>query len=113
MLVQSARGALLSSRESYMGTTCTYGATFVLQKDLGVGRPHGRRFQPAGCAAKQVGLVACNDYIILESCIYRILKKHFGQKPYYGLLLDVFHEVAPLLPLPPSFYLLYHLSTNS
>lgn len=53
----------------------------------------------------QVGLVACNDYIILESCIYRILKKHFGQKPYYGLLLDFFHEVAP----PPSSSLLLSL----
>jgi farnesyl diphosphate synthase len=37
--------------------------------------------------------VACNDYIILESCIYRILKKHFGQKAYYAQLLDFFHEV--------------------
>ena len=42
----------------------------------------------------QVGLVACNDYIILESCIYRILKKHFGSQPYYAQLLDFFHEVC-------------------
>ncbi len=42
----------------------------------------------------QVGLVACNDYIILESCIYRILKKHFAGKSYYPLLLDFFHEVG-------------------
>ena len=44
----------------------------------------------------QVGLVACNDYIILESCIYRILKKHFAGKSYYPLLLDFFHEVGYL-----------------
>ena len=42
----------------------------------------------------QVGLVACNDYIILESCIYRILKMHFARKSYYPLLLDFFHEVG-------------------
>ena len=44
-------------------------------------------------APAQVGLVACNDYIILESCIYRILQKHFGAQPYYAQLLDFFHEV--------------------
>lgn len=66
------------------------------------------RMYNASCACKailcykQVGLVACNDYIILESCIYRILKKHFGQKPYYGLLLDFFHEVSNLPSLPPA-----------
>ena len=43
--------------------------------------------------ALQVGLVAINDGIILESCIYRILKKHFGSQPYYADLLDLFHEV--------------------
>ena len=47
----------------------------------------------------QVGLVACNDYIILESCIYRVLKKHFAGKSYYPLLLDFFHEVSPLTHL--------------
>ena len=47
----------------------------------------------------QVGLVACNDYIILESCIYRVLKKHFAGKSYYPLLLDFFHEVRPLMHL--------------
>jgi hypothetical protein len=53
-------------------------------------------------ALAQVGLVACNDYIILESCIYRILKSHFGGQPYYAQLLDFFHEARtrPLLPAP-------------
>ena len=46
-----------------------------------------------------MGLVACNDYIILESCIYRVLKKHFAGKSYYPLLLDFFHEVSPFIPL--------------
>ena len=46
--------------------------------------------------ALQVGLVAINDGIILESCIYRILKKHFGSQQYYADLLDLFHEVKCL-----------------
>ena len=37
--------------------------------------------------------MAINDGIILESCIYRILKKHFGSQAYYADLLDLFHEV--------------------
>ena len=46
--------------------------------------------------------MACNDYIILESCIYRVLKKHFAGKAYYPLLLDFFHEVSPLMHLMES-----------
>lgn len=41
-------------------------------------------------------MVACNDYIILESCIYRILKKHFAGRSFYPQLLDFFHEVLAL-----------------
>ena len=42
----------------------------------------------------QVGLVACNDYIILESCIYRILQRYFRTHPSYAQILDLFHEVS-------------------
>ena len=38
-------------------------------------------------------MVACNDYILLESCIYRILQRHFSSLPYYAQLLELFHEV--------------------
>lgn len=68
---------------------------------------HGMCTSPLGplspvAAAAQVGLVACNDYIILESCIYRILKSHFGGQPYYAQLLDFFHEArAPFLAPAP------------
>lgn len=37
--------------------------------------------------------MACNDYILLESCLYRILQINFGQSSYYTQLLDLFHEV--------------------
>jgi farnesyl diphosphate synthase len=42
-------------------------------------------------------MVACNDYILLECCIYRILKFHFGGSAAYGQLLDLFLEVSSLL----------------
>jgi len=62
----------------------------------------------------QVGLVACNDYIILESCIYRILKKHFAGKSYYPLLLDFFHEVraAPCLSHSRSSHFCQHIGVR-
>jgi hypothetical protein len=39
-------------------------------------------------------MVACNDYILLECCIYRLLKFHFADSPSYGRLLDLFLEVG-------------------
>lgn len=43
--------------------------------------------------AVQVGLIATNDSIVLEGCIYRILQRHFRTSPAYGQLLELFHEV--------------------
>ena len=40
-------------------------------------------------------MIAVNDGIILESCIYRILQRHFRETPYYVQLLEIFHEVCP------------------
>lgn len=53
-----------------------------------------RRGQPCWYKVPKVGLVAINDGIILESCIYRILKKHFSSSPAYIALVDLFHEVT-------------------
>lgn len=53
-----------------------------------------RRGQPCWYRVPKVGLVAINDAIILESCIYRILKMHFRDHPAYVELLDLFHEVT-------------------
>ena len=42
----------------------------------------------------QVGLIACNDYILLECCIYRIIKKHFASHKAYVAINDLFHDVT-------------------
>lgn len=42
----------------------------------------------------QVGTIAINDGIILESCIYRVLRSHFKSTAYYTDVLDLFHEVS-------------------
>lgn len=49
----------------------------------------------------QVGLIACNDYILIECCIYRIIKHHFGGHPSYVQLMEIFHEVRTRSAPPP------------
>ncbi|WIA39084.1 hypothetical protein OEZ86_005226 [Tetradesmus obliquus] len=53
-----------------------------------------RRGQPCWYKQPKVGMVACNDYILLECCIYRILKFHFGGSTAYGQLLELFLETT-------------------
>eukprot|EP00775_Hariotina_reticulata_P012243 gene12243-12380_t len=53
-----------------------------------------RRGQPCWYKVPKVGMIACNDYILLECCIYRVLKFHFADSPAYGRLLDLFLETT-------------------
>jgi len=38
-------------------------------------------------------MIACNDYILLECVLFRILKLHFAGQAAYAPLMDLFHEV--------------------
>ena len=42
----------------------------------------------------QVGNIAINDFLLIEATIYKLLKKHVHQKPYYVDVLDLFHDVS-------------------
>lgn len=53
-----------------------------------------RRGAPCWYRVPEVGMIACNDYILLEAHIYRMLKAHAGHLPTYGRLLELFHEVT-------------------
>lgn len=53
-----------------------------------------RRGQPCWYRQPSIGLMACNDYIILDSCIYRILQRHFSKCSYYTQLMELFHETT-------------------
>ncbi len=53
-----------------------------------------RRGQPCWFRLPEVKLIAINDSFILESCVYKILKRYFGQESYYPQLLDLFIEVT-------------------
>lgn len=41
-----------------------------------------------------VGLDAINDAFLLESSVYRLLKKYCGERPYYLHLLELFLQVS-------------------
>jgi len=51
-----------------------------------------RRGRPCWYKVDGVGMVAYNDAIILESALYRILRKHFGEEDYYLELLELFQD---------------------
>lgn len=53
-----------------------------------------RRGHPCWYRVPKVGLVAINDSIVLESCIYRILSRHYRKEAYYAQLLELFHETT-------------------
>mmetsp|Transcript_13916 Transcript_13916/g.24387 ORF Transcript_13916/g.24387 Transcript_13916/m.24387 type:complete len:358 (+) Transcript_13916:97-1170(+) len=53
-----------------------------------------RRNQPCWYKQGKVGLVACNDYILLECCIYQIINKHFDGHANHLRVLKLFHEVT-------------------
>lgn len=53
-----------------------------------------RRGQPCWYRKSDVGMIAINDSFILESVIYRLIKKYFRSESYYVEILDLFHEVT-------------------
>ncbi|XP_021294176.1 farnesyl pyrophosphate synthase 1 [Herrania umbratica] len=67
-------------------------AYFLVLDDI-MDNSHTRRGHPCWFRVPQVGLIAVNDGILLRNHIYRILKNHFREKPYYVDLLDLFNEV--------------------
>jgi len=52
-----------------------------------------RRGQPCYYKLPQVGLVAVNDALLLESFVYRILKREFREHPAYVEIFELFQEI--------------------
>ncbi len=53
-----------------------------------------RRGNPCWFRIPDVKLIAINDSFILESCVYKILKRYFGDEQCYPQLVDIFIEVT-------------------
>jgi len=53
-----------------------------------------RRGQPCWYRLPNVRMIAINDSFILETCVFKILKKYFGNESYYSQLVDLFIETT-------------------
>jgi len=53
-----------------------------------------RRGQPCWYKKQEIGLGAFNDSIILETCVYSIIRNYFRSEPYYLDLLENMLEVT-------------------
>ena len=53
-----------------------------------------RRGQPCWYRLPEVKLIAINDSFILESFVYKILKRYFGKESFYPQLVDLFIETT-------------------
>jgi farnesyl diphosphate synthase len=67
---------------------------FFLVADDVMDSSQTRRGQPCWYLKDDVKMIAINDSFILESCVYKILKRYFGNETYYPQLVDLFIEVT-------------------
>jgi len=68
-------------------------AFFLVADDI-MDASETRRGQPCWYRLDDVNMIAVNDSLILESFVYKILKKYFSGEPYYFQLVDIFLEVT-------------------
>jgi len=47
-----------------------------------------------GAEGEQVGIIACNDSLIVETMMYRIIKRYFRSADYYIDIVELFQEVS-------------------
>ncbi|XP_062522312.1 farnesyl pyrophosphate synthase-like [Corticium candelabrum] len=67
---------------------------WLLVADDIMDQSHTRRGKPCWFRNDDVGLVGLNDAFLLESCVYKLLKKHFRQEAYYTNLVELFMETS-------------------
>ena len=53
-----------------------------------------RRGQPCWYKQDDAGLTAFNDSLILETCVYTVIRRYFRDQPYYLHLLENMLEVT-------------------
>ena len=74
---------------------CLFQAYFLVADDIMDGSIT-RRGQPCWYKKDNIGMMAVNDALILESCIYELLDKHLKGDPYYHDAVDAFLKVKTL-----------------
>ncbi|KAJ2777668.1 Farnesyl pyrophosphate synthetase [Coemansia javaensis] len=86
--------AEVNTKAMVLGWCVEWLQAFFLVADDIMDESPTRRGQPAWYRRKDVGILAINDSFILESAIYRLLKKYFRRDAYYVDLLELFHETS-------------------
>ncbi|KAJ1887125.1 Farnesyl pyrophosphate synthetase [Kickxella alabastrina] len=86
--------AAINEKAMVLGWAVEWLQAFFLVADDIMDESSTRRGQPAWYRKPEVGIVAINDSFILESCIYRLLKKYFRSEPYYIDIIELFHETS-------------------
>jgi hypothetical protein len=92
------KGKKLSNKEriqsAVLGWAIEFLQAFFLVADDCMDDSVTRRGQPCWFRLPQVKLIAINDSFILESCVFKMLKRYFGKEPYYMQVVDLFLEVT-------------------
>lgn len=70
-------------------------AFFLIHDDI-MDQSLTRRGQPCWYKKEGVGLIAINDGILLNSCIYSLLRENFSKEPAYLQIMHLFHEITDL-----------------
>jgi len=98
MCLDYLKGGKVSEEEAIKALTLGWcvellQALFLVADDV-MDQSEMRRGKP--CWYKKCGLVAVNDTFLMEACIYKLLKKHFAEAPYYVSLVNAFHDITYL-----------------
>ncbi|KAI5633753.1 polyprenyl synthetase domain-containing protein [Phthorimaea operculella] len=64
----------------------------LLQNDI-MENTQSRRGMPTWHTRPEVGLSGINDAALVQSAMFSTLKRHFGAKPYYKNVLEMFNEM--------------------
>lgn len=96
--IQILKGKETTEEDLKMGAVIGWGiewlqAFFLVADDI-MDDSVMRRQQPCWYRVKDVKLQACNDFIILENQIYRLLKKYCKGKEYYLQMIELFLETT-------------------
>lgn len=82
------------SRYAVLGWCIEWVQAWLLMADDVMDDSKTRRGQPCWYKRDDVQKIAINDAFTIEMLVYKILKRHFGNEPYYLQLLDLFLETT-------------------
>ena len=68
--------------------------TFFLVADDIMDGAETRRGKPCWYKKDNIGMMAFNDSLIIETCIYSILERHLKDHPQYSALVHAFLQVS-------------------